>query len=371
MQFVDHAPISGTRKTSDGYLVAEVRVARIGIQDYAGYEVGKPDMRVVKVYRPEDQVFSADSLRTYAHRPVTNDHPSVAVTSDNWRELSVGSLGEEVARDGDYVKVPLIVMDNSAIRDIEADKRELSAGYTCDLSFEEGETPDGQKYDAVQRNIRINHVAIVKNGRAGSQARIGDGAWGIKPLPSTDPNSKKEKIMTLKTITVDGIPVEVTDQGATVIATLQKRLADAEAKSSAAEKASNEAIAAKDSELAKRDAEIDALKEKVLDDSALDAKVLARGDLISKAKSIVADVKTDGLSDADIRKAVVVAKHGDAMKDKPESYIDARFDILVEAVADGIETRSILSNISSADAGQKVNDAQSAYVSRLTRKSAA
>lgn len=330
MQFVDKATVAGTRVTADGYLVADVRTARTGIQTYTGAEAGKPEMPVVRVYRPADQVFDADSLKSYAHRPVTNDHPSEPVTADNWKDHSVGNIGDEVARDGDFVRVPLIVMDSSAVQAVQDGKRELSAGYHCDLEFEDGTTPDGEQYDAIQKNIRINHVAIVSRGRAGSKARIGDGAqWGASPI--SNDQTTKDKIMTLKTVTVDGIPVEVTDQGATVISTLQTRLADANQKLTDAETAHKTALDSKDAELAKKDAEIDDLKSKVLDTKALDDKVQKRADLITTAKTIAKDVKTDGLSDADIRKAAVVAKLGDAaVADKGEAYIEARFDILAD-----------------------------------------
>jgi len=366
MQFVDAAPIAGTRRTADGYLVAEVRTARTGIQDYAGFEVGRPDMPIVKVYRPADQVFAKGSMGSYAHKPVTNDHPAEAVSAANWKDLAVGQIGDEVARDGEFVRIPLVVMDAAAIKLVEDGKRELSAGYVCDLAWEAGVTPDGQAYDAIQKDIRINHVAIVQNGRAGSKARIGDGAisWGVAPV-TNDQQPEKEKIMTLKTVTVDGIPVEVTDQGATVIATLQSRLADAVSKITATETAHQTAIAAKDAELAKKDAEIDALKVKVLDEKALDAKVQARADLISLATKIAKDVKTEGLTDAEIRKAVVVAKVGDtAIKDKPEAYIDARFDILAdEAKAAADPVRGALLN---RDTTIKPTDnGQAAYEQRL------
>ncbi|KSV69841.1 hypothetical protein D9M68_384920 [compost metagenome] len=76
MKFTDTAPIAGTRRTADGYLVADVRTARTGIQLYTGREVGKPEMQSVKVYRSADQVFDKASLGSYAHKPVTNDHPT-------------------------------------------------------------------------------------------------------------------------------------------------------------------------------------------------------------------------------------------------------------------------------------------------------
>ena len=71
----------------------------------------------------------------------------------------------------------------------------------------------------------------------------------------------------------------------------------------------------------------------MLSDADLDARVQARADLIATAKSIH-DADYAGKSDADIRKAAVVGKLGDAaVKDKPEAYIAARFDILAEDAA--------------------------------------
>ncbi len=336
MQFTDAVTVSGTRRTADGYLVAEAKAVRTGIQLYLGDEVGKPEMQIVRVYRPAEEVFSDASLQSFTHAPVTDDHPKDAVTSANWKDLAVGEVSTAAKKDGEWVWLPLILKDAAAISKVEGHKRELSAGYTCELVWGDGVTPDGEAYDAKQTNIKINHLAIVDRARAGSQARIGDGAtWGVSPF-TPDHKPTEEKIMTLKTVTVDGIPVEVTDQGATVIGTLQSRLADANTKFTAAETAHQTALAAKDAELAKKDAKIDELAGKVLSDADLDKKVQARADLVSVAKAIAKDVKVEGLSDAAIRKAVVVAKLGDAaIAGKADAYIDARFDLLVEDAAKG------------------------------------
>jgi hypothetical protein len=332
MQFTDAVTVAGTRRRDDGYLVADARIARTGVQNYLGSEVGKPDMATVRVYRPGSEVFSDDTLKSAAHRPVTNDHPAELVTSANWKEHAVGQTGDEVSGEGIFIRVPLMVSDEATIQAIEAGKQELSAGYTCDLDFTAGQTPTGEAYDAIQKNIRINHVAIVARGRAGSQVRIGDGAanWGAAPI--TDKQlPEKEKVMTLKTVTVDGIPIEVTDQGATVISTLQQRIADAAKAASDTATAHIAALATKDGELAKKDAEIDGLKGKIVDGAKLDKLVADRAALVTVAKAIAKDVKTDGLTDAAIRKAVVTAALGDAaVKDKADAYIDARFEILVE-----------------------------------------
>jgi hypothetical protein len=333
MQFTDAVAVAGKpRRTADGYLVAEARCVRTGIQLYTGDEVGRPDLKVVRVYRGPEQVFAQDSLQSFSHAPVTVDHPSEQVTADNWKSLSVGEVSTAAKQDGEWVMLPLILKDAAAIASVESGKRELSAGYMCELDWTPGVTADGQAYDAQQTNIKINHLALVDRARAGSQARIGDGAWGAVPMD--DANPEKDPPMTLKTVTVDGIPVEVTDQGATVITTLLQRIADAAKKASETETAHIAALADKDKALATKDAEIDALKAKVVDGEALDKLVADRASLVATAKAIAKDVKTDGLSDADIRKAVVTAKLGDtAVKDKPAAYIDARFDILAEDAA--------------------------------------
>lgn len=350
MHFTDAVTLDGVRTTADGYLVADARIARTGVQVYAGREIGKPEIAQVRVYRPEQEVFSPDAMGSFAHRPVTNDHPSEAVTAKNWKRHSVGQTGGEVARDGSFVRVPMVLMDQSAIDAVSGGKRELSCGYTCDLDWTAGTTPDGEAYDAVQTNIRGNHLAIVSAGRAGSECRIGDGA-------------DKEKYMTLKTVTVDGIPIEVTDQGATVIATLQQRLADAGAANAKAAADHTAAISAKDKELATKDAEIDALKSKVVDGAALDKLVDDRATLVTKAKAVVADVQIAGKSAADIRRAVVAKKLGDArVAGKSDDYVEAAFDQLAADVKAPDPIRDALVSGLKATSETEVSDAYAAMV---------
>ncbi len=63
MHLFDRMSVDGTRRTTSGYLVVNARVARAGnVQQYMGYEVGKPEMAVVRVYRPDAEVFNKDTL---------------------------------------------------------------------------------------------------------------------------------------------------------------------------------------------------------------------------------------------------------------------------------------------------------------------
>ncbi|MFB2595442.1 DUF2213 domain-containing protein [Paracoccus sp. p4-l81] len=328
MQFTDGASVAGTRLTDDGYLIADARCVRTGVQFYRASEIGLIGDDIVGVYRPEAEVFHKDSLTSFGHAPVTMDHPAEPVTAETWKAVAIGETGDEVLRDGERLRIPLIVKDAAAIVAIKGGKREISAGYTCTLDHTPGTAPDGTPYVAVQRGIRANHIAIVAKGRAGAECRIGDAdAWGASPVTMSD---KKEDRMSdaLKTVVLGDEAVQVAVADAAKIdkwkADQAKALADAQA-------ANDKALATKDADLAKKDAEIADLKKQVLSDADLDARVQARADLVGKAKALVKDIDTAGKSDADIRKAVVIAKRGAEMADKSAAYIDAAFDLLAEA----------------------------------------
>lgn len=329
MKFTDRATLTEPRETENGYLVGDVRCARTGIQQYLGVELGLPSMDIINVYRSPEEVFNKDSLASYPHKPMTSDHPTVDVDATNWKQFAGGDLGDEVLRDGEFVKVSFKMMDAGLINDYRAGKREVSMGYTAEIEFADGMTPDGEPYQAIQKNIRINHIALVGQGRAGKDCRIGDSAnqWGTSPITKVLGDSNVD----LKTLIVDGLTVETTETGLAAV----NQIADAKHAAvralSDAKIEHETAINAKDAELAVKDAEIDALKAAKLSDAEIDAKVQARSDLLAKAKS-VADKDFTGLSDAEIRKAAVVAALGDAaIEGKTEAYIDARFDILAES----------------------------------------
>jgi hypothetical protein len=162
-------------RTKDGYLKAFARIARTGIQTYKGHELGRPEMDEVRVYRPETEVFSVDAMKSMANKPLTLHHPRENVAATNWRHYTVGHTGEDVVRDGEHVRVPLMLCDGAAINAAMHDGvKQLSVGYSADINWAEGTTPDGEPYHATQSGIDANHVAIVPNARGGEQLRLGD-----------------------------------------------------------------------------------------------------------------------------------------------------------------------------------------------------
>ena len=353
IQLLDKATTNTVRRTADGYLVADARVARTGIQEYLGSELGRPDMPIIRVYRPESSVFAQDAMHSYAHRPVTNNHPASQVDASNWKDVAIGNTGGEVVRDGEFVRVPLVLMDGAAIADYEAGKRELSMGYDAKIEFINGVTDSGEAYDAIVTSMKMNHLALVNTARGGEQLRIGDSP---SPAAGVDGQDKGGRMATeMKKVLVDGLTVETTELGAQAIDRLTKQLADG----AAVVQALKDAHAAA---LAQKDAEIDSLKSKVLTDAQIEARAIARADLLAKAKA-VHDADYTGKSDAEIRRAVVVAKLGDAaVAGKADAYIDARFDILVEDAANADPVRKALSDTANT---QPVQDARAAYIAHL------
>lgn len=316
MLFKDRTNLNDARRTNDGSLVAFARCARTGCQDYAGYEVGKPELATVSIYRPESEVFSRDSMASFASAPITYMHPDQAVTADNWKQHAVGDVGEDVVRDGQSIRVPLIVRDSATVERIASGINEISMGYTCDLAWEDGKAPDGTAYQAVQRNIRINHLAIVDSARGGSSLKIGDSDVSIKK------------------ITFDGLPLDITDAGEAVINKLQTQIADSGKKLADAETK----VATLTTDCSTKDAEIATLKQQVIDAKVTPAQMRDA----AKAFAMVADqaakmgVKVlDTMGEFDLQRAAVNLKVGDVAKDWSDDQVAASFGTLAASLGDG------------------------------------
>lgn len=370
-RFTDAAQIAATRRTADGYLIADVRCARAGCQQYLASEIGLMGDEAVNVYRPEEAVFAKDSLATFAHKPVTVGHPSEPVTADNWRQHAVGDVGDEVARDGEFVRVSIKVMDAAAIKAVEDGLREISMGYTTPLSLEDGVAPDGTKYRAVQTGpIRINHLALVGRARGGSELRIGDdaGEWGAAPIITT---GKKGSDMSdnLRTVVVDGLSVKTTDEGAQAIAKLTKQLDEAKTSHDAAIGAKDAEIADLQKKVETRDGELAAVKKTLAD--ATSPKALA--DAARKRAAIVdagkkagySEAEMEEMDDAAIRRAVVSKHLGDAAKDMSDAAIEGAFAYAVKASDKKPGDASLGDGIKTAPSGDR-SVADKAYADNLS-----
>lgn len=296
--------------TDEGFLKVPGRVARTGIQEYLARELGldgDPN-RIVRVYRPEDEVFNDSSLGTYDGATVTNDHPKDLVTAKNYKAVTVGEVRGAGRRDGDFVVCDLIIKDQKTIDDINAGKCELSAGYTAEYVHGPGVTADDQEYEYTQRNIIINHQAVVTKARAGGIARVFDHNPGGNTMPVL--------------ITTDsGRSVDVADPAnAQVVADsfdrLLKRATDAESKADKAQATADKA------------AEDLAEARKASSDEAINARVVLIGNTQALARKVAGDAFTcDSLDVIEIKRAALaVALPKRDWSDKSAGYVEAAFD---------------------------------------------
>jgi len=302
------------------------------------------DGRTIKEYRPESEVFDAESLASAHGAPVTYYHPSTgAVIPDSFSRDVVGHIDSDVRRgdDGEHTQGTIWIGRRDAIDGVLGGALvELSAGYSCDLVDEAGVSPGGEPYDCVQKNIRWDHCALLNAGqaRAGRGARILDSAEPVRVMrldatgnaippaapaqenSMTDHADAEKQIETLtaqvasEKARADTAESTIADANATLARVEGERDAaksDADAAVARAEKAEGELAALAK---AKADAEAEAVRVAVL----ADAKLVA-GETFA----------CDG--DADAIRAAACTACGVTVDGKHPAYVEGRFSGLLEA----------------------------------------
>jgi HK97 family phage prohead protease len=156
-------------RTQVGGIRVKARLTRTGILEYR-----MADGTVRRELRLPEEVFNTDSLASLHGATVTDlDHHRGLLDASNWKDATLG-YAEEIRKDGDFVVADLVVNDARAVAQIESGQlHDISCGYRCRLEFKPGEWK-GQRYDAIQRNIRYNHVAVLPRGlgRAGTDVSL-------------------------------------------------------------------------------------------------------------------------------------------------------------------------------------------------------
>jgi len=175
LQRYDRSRLGRATPTPVGGVRVPAFVSRTGVQSYR-----MPDGSVRREYRSPEEVFHPDSLASFRGASVTVGHPA-RVTPKTFKALSVGFIldAPTQAKEADgqsYAAVHLDVNDADAVSAVADGKLcENSLGYTCDWDPTPGTDPvTGEKFDGYQRNIRINHSALLEQGqaRAGRLARV-------------------------------------------------------------------------------------------------------------------------------------------------------------------------------------------------------
>ena len=154
-------------RTPEGYLVAQARIARIGIQEYKNL-----DGSIRREFRSPEEVSDSSSLQTLRKLTLTKEHPPELLTSKNTRQYLIGWSGDSVVYDGGFVTSEIKIIDEQAIQDVLDNLRvELSVGYKTRLDWTPG-VWEGARYDCIQRQIRGNHLALTTKARGGESIRL-------------------------------------------------------------------------------------------------------------------------------------------------------------------------------------------------------
>lgn len=255
----DYGQVTKSEVTDEGYLKVWCKAARVGTQLYT-----RGDGTQVREYRPEDEVSNPDSLASFGMKAVTLNHPKVLLDSKTTKLHQVGHAGSHVRFSDGFVEVALVITDQDAIDAVQrGDAQEVSAGYRVDYDPTPGVTPNGESYDGIQRNIKVNHIALVARGRAGREARLlldscdrNDAVADIEP-PSNSP------VISMARITLDGLDIELPADAAGAVQSFVKETGRAQAELQQKLDAQEEKIQAVVTEKTEAQDRIDASQERI------------------------------------------------------------------------------------------------------------
>lgn len=304
--------------TPQGGVRVRARIARVGVLRYSD-----GTGRTWGEYRPPEEVFAEDSLATLRGATVTDLHPQGLVTAESYRDLARGHAHDDVGAEGDrYVVASLAVNDASLARMVlDGERRDVSAGYTCEVEPTPGVSPEGEPYDGIQRRIRFNHVALGPRGwgRSGTDVglRMDGAAFEVSAGSSAAVMETKSMKRTLKVRGVeyrlDGDNPEddkVKQAISDMEAEMPKKDADNAAllaQLEAAQKALTEAVG----EVAKLKAQMSAeqpapvVTEEMVPEEVMDAAIARREQLRADAAVILGDEAVKALKPAEIKRSAL------------------------------------------------------------------
>jgi hypothetical protein len=310
-------------RQENGWLRVEGHLTRTGVFEYRN-----PDGSVRREYRPPDEVFRADSLASFNAVPLTNGHPPEGLlTAENTGRYQVGTVLGPSA-DGPLMRAEILVTDAATIKEMEAGRVCLSNGYTAELDPTPGVTPEGERYDGVQRAIVGNHVALVSAPRAGEVARVRmDSADAAMIAYESESDSPSESTVKTRKIRIDSVEVEVEETVAALVEKAQTEAATALKAAQDSEQAAKARADSVEADLKKAQAQIAEMPAKVK------AEIVARVALEGQAREVLGtEVRLDGKSDREVKAEVLGKLAPDFKVDgRPDAYVDAAFDLRVAA----------------------------------------
>lgn len=192
------------------WLIEDNPVSKEGVFPYLGRQISpelEPD-KIYMVYRPREELTNPETIKSFNAVPFGDEHEMLGDGFTRYDDKPAGGVLYNVKADDGVLKGDIKIYSESLKDEISNGKKELSLGYLCDYELSRG-VWNGQRYDAIQKNIRGNHIALVNKGRMGADVRVYDKAITMDEMPCD--------IATIKEIpSEDGSPKEsLGDYGST------------------------------------------------------------------------------------------------------------------------------------------------------------
>lgn len=355
------------KRTEEGYLKGIAPVTNIGVFTYSN-----PDGSLRRELRLPEEVMDEKSLKTLKLAPLTFSHPAEEVTSENIKQYQIGHLGDGVYNDAFRVYAPIVITDAESVDKVKMGTRALSCGYTVDLEMKNG-TWMGVDYDAIQRNIRYNHVAVVERGRAGDDAvmKLDNARVDAISRPVENTTKHRRDSSMEKTIKLDGVEYKAEAKVIEVLTQTQSKL-DSVAGELESAKKEHSALQAKVDSLTESNEELKSKADEAakVQPEVIEQAVQKRIAVLGAAKKAGVEYKGDE-AEVDLKKQVILSAFPKAnLDEKDEVYIDARFDAALEIIqereevenknkqdaAEGTETPAQTSEVKADEARQKMID---------------
>ena len=304
---------TGLTTTKEGYLQGRICVTGAGVFKYFG-DGGK----VLHRLRSVDEVSKAtDGLNGI---PITLRHPKELVNTKNFKSVAVGYTGTDASFDGLNNYVTVTITDEEAISAIREGKvKAVSCGYESFINDDTG-TWQGSDYDQVQESIEYNHVALVREGRAGDgvRFRLNDSVELYDGNEFTQTNNKESA---MRKIQIDSVEYEADEA---VIDAMKKAQQDSAEKQKALDTMTAERDAAK-ALCDEKDKKIKALEDAA---ASVDVKSLVKNRLqLEKVADAAGIEKASEMDDKEIKAAVIGKAFGGISLDgKSDDYVQAMFD---------------------------------------------
>lgn len=163
---------------ADGRLhISWTNISKATVNPYYGREIpqyealGLDADKIYQLWRHPDEL--AKAAETFNGIQLMSSHLGVD-SSGAMKEQVAGALGNDAEFRSPFLGNSMTIWWKEDIEDIESgEKCQLSCGYYYDADMTPGRIDD-LTYDGVMRNIRANHVALVKEGRAGPDVMVHD-----------------------------------------------------------------------------------------------------------------------------------------------------------------------------------------------------